>query len=76
MHDEEVLNCLTSEEISDLLYCIKQRRDSLFKSVEFFNSIIKDNGGRRLELLDNCVSSYRSELIKLDTLYLKLQNLL
>lgn len=66
----------TKEDYSDLMYCLKQRREQLFNSIRFFNETIKDKNGRRLDILENCVLSYKTELSKIDLLILKVQNLL
>lgn len=67
---------LTKEDIADILYCLKQRREQLFNSVKFFNEVIKDGSGKRLDLLNNCIFGYKKDLDKIDLLILKIQKLL
>ncbi len=66
----------SKEEISDLLYCLKLRKDQLVHSIKFFNEIIRDKSGKRLDILENCVGTYRNELSKIDLLILRLEKLL
>lgn len=67
---------LSKEDIADVLYCLKLRKDSLLNSIRFFNEVIKDNKGRRLDILENSVLGYKTEIDKIDLITLKLQNLL
>ena len=67
---------LSKEDIADVLYCLKLRKDSLLNSIRFFNEVIKDNKGKRLDVLENCTLGYKTEVDKIDLIILKLQNLL
>ena len=67
---------LSKEDVADILYCLKLRKDSLLNSIRFFNEVIKDNKGKRLDILENCVLGYDTEVDKIDLIILKLQNLL
>lgn len=70
------MNDLSKEDIADIMYCLKTRRDQLATSIRFFTETIKDGSGRRLDILENLVSGYRRDLDKIDLLILKFQNLL
>ena len=67
---------LTKEDIADILYCLKQRREQLLNSIKFFNEVIKDANGKRLDILYNCTLGYKKDLDKIDFLILKIQKLL
>jgi len=67
---------LSKEEVADILYCLKIRKDTLLNNIRFFNEVIKDNRGKRLDILENSVLGYKTEIDKIDLITLKLQNLL
>lgn len=67
---------LSKEEVADILYCLKIRKDGLLNNIRFFNEVIKDNRGKRLDILENSVLGYKTEIDKIDLITLKLQNLL
>lgn len=73
MKNEELFN---KEEVADIIYCLKMRKETLQNKIRFFNEIIKDNSGRRLDILQNSIYGYDKEINSLELLILKLQNLL
>lgn len=73
MENEKMFN---KEEVSDIIYCLKMRKETLQNKIRFFNEVIKDNSGRRLDILQNSIYGYDKEINSLELLILKLQNLL
>lgn len=67
---------LSKEDIANTLYCLKIHRDGLLNKIRFFNEIIRDKSGKRLDILENSVLGYKTEIDKIDLIILKLQNLL
>lgn len=67
---------LTEEEIFDILYVLKNRKDSLTDKVVFYNSLIKDNCVKRLDLLTNILTGVNSEILKIDLIILKVEKYL
>lgn len=67
----------SKEEISSLLYFLRQKRDNILNSVKFFNEVIKDKENEyRLGYLNNCVATLKKDLYDIDLLILKIQNFL
>lgn len=66
----------SKEDIADLIYCLKNRKEQLLSSIRFFNEVIREGKGKRLDLLENCTLGYKKDLDNIDLLILKLQNLL
>lgn len=70
------IEILTTEEKSDLLYCLNERKNGIVTKIQFFHEIIKGKSGYSLEILNSCLIDCKKELDKVELLILKVQNLL
>lgn len=53
---------LSYSNIADILYCLERRRDDILNKVQFYHETIKDCNSRRVNLLNDCLMTLRSEL--------------
>lgn len=67
---------LTEEEIADVIYILSNRKEELFNKVLFYNSMIKDNCVKRLDMLTNVITGINAEILKIDLIVIKLKKLL
>lgn len=67
---------LTDEEISEIIYILSNRKEELLNKVLFYNSMIKDNCVKRLDMLTNVISGVNAEILKIDLIIMKLKKLL
>ena len=67
---------LTDEEISEIIYILSNRKEELLNKVLFYNSMIKDNCVKRLDLLTNVITGVNAEILKIDLIIIKLKKLL
>ena len=67
---------LTDEEITDVVYILGNRKEELLNKVLFYNSMIKDNCIKRLDMLTNVISGVNAEILKIDLIIMKLKKLL
>ncbi len=67
---------LTEEEIADVVYILSNRKEELLNKVLFYNSMIKDNCVKRLDMLTNVITSVNAEILKIDLIIMKLKKLL
>ena len=67
---------LTEEEIADVIYILSNRKEELLNKVLFYNSMIKDNCVKRLDMLTNVVTGINSEILKIDLIIIKFKKLL
>lgn len=67
---------LTDEEISEIIYILSNRKEELLNKVLFYNSMIKDNCVKRLDLLTNVITGVNAEILKIDLIIMKLKKLL
>lgn len=67
---------LTEEEMSDILYVLKDRKESLTDRVLFYNSLIKDNCVKRVDMLTNILTGVNAEILRIDLIMLKLKKYL
>ena len=75
MEDLNDYEKLTSEDIYDIIFCLRNRRDMLESKMRFYNDTIKSNSRLRLELLSNLISSINADILKIDMEILKLDKL-
>lgn len=67
---------LTEEEIADVIYILSNRKEELLNKVLFYNSMIKDNCVKRLDMLTNVVIGINAEILKIDLIIIKFKKLL
>lgn len=67
---------LTDEEISEIIYILSNRKEELLNKVLFYNSMIKDNCVKRLDLLTNVITGVNAEILKIDLIIMKFKKLL
>lgn len=67
---------LTEEEIADVIYILSNRKEELLNKVLFYNSMIKDNCVKRLDMLTNVVTGINAEILKIDLIIVKFKKLL
>lgn len=67
---------LTDEEISEIIYILSNRKEELLNKVLFYNSMIKDNCVKRLDILTNVITGVNAEILKIDLIIMKLKKLL
>lgn len=67
---------LTEEEIADVVYILSNRKEELLNKVLFYNSMIKDNCVKRLDLLTNVITGVNAEILKIDLIIMKLKKIL
>lgn len=67
---------LTEEEIADVVYILSNRKEELLNKVLFYNSMIKDNCVKRLDMLTNVITGINAEMLKIDLIIIKLKKLL
>lgn len=67
---------LTEEEIADVVYILSNRKEELLNKVLFYNSMIKDNCVKRLDMLTNVITGVNAEILKIDLIIIKLKKLL
>lgn len=67
---------LTEEEISGVVYILSNRKEELLNKVLFYNSMIKDNCVKRLDMLTNVITGLNAEILKIDLIIIKLKKLL
>lgn len=67
---------LTDEEISEIIYILSNRKEELLNKVLFYNSMIKDNCVKRLDMLTNVITGVNAEILKIDLIIMKLKKLL
>lgn len=67
---------LTEEEIVDVVYILSNRKEELLNKVLFYNSMIKDNCVKRLDMLTNVITGINAEILKIDLIIIKLKKLL
>ena len=65
---------LTEEEIADVIYIVSNRKEELLNKVLFYNSMIKDNCVKRLDMLTNVITGVNAEILKIDLIIIKLKN--
>lgn len=70
------MESLTDEEISEIIYILSNRKEELLNKVLFYNSMIKDNCVKRLDMLTNVISGVNAEILKIDLIIMKLKKLL
>lgn len=67
---------LSKQDIADILYLLKKRKDDLLTTIRFFEEILKGKTDKRLEMISNVLLGHKTELDKIELLILKIQNLL
>lgn len=67
---------LTEEEIADVVYILSNRKEELLNKVLFYNSMIKDNCVKRLDMLTNVITGVNAEILRIDLIIIKLKKLL
>jgi len=67
---------LTEEEIADVVYILSNRKEELLNKVLFYNSMIKDNCVKRLDMLTNVITGVNAEILKIDLIIMKLKKIL
>lgn len=67
---------LSKQDIADILYLLKKRKDDLLSTIRFFEETLKGKTDKRLEMISNALLGYKTELDKIELLILKIQNLL
>lgn len=67
---------LTEEEIADVIYILSNRKGELLNKVLFYNSMIKDNCVKRLDMLTNVFTGINAEILKIDLIIIKFKKLL
>lgn len=67
---------LTEEEIADVVYILSNRKEELLNKVLFYNSMIKDNYVKRLDMLTNVITGVNAEILKIDLIIMKLKKIL
>lgn len=67
---------LTDEEISEIIYILSNRKEELLNKVLFYNSMIKVNCVKRLDMLTNVITGVNAEILKIDLIIMKLKKLL
>lgn len=67
---------LTEEEIADVVYILSNRKEELLNKVLFYNSMIKDNCVKRLDMLTNVITGVNAEILKIDLIIIKLKKIL
>lgn len=67
---------LTEEEIADVVFILSNRKEELLNKVLFYNSMIKDNCVKRLDMLTNVITGINAEILKIDVIVIKLKKLL
>ena len=67
------MNDFNKQDLADILYCLKKRRDGLCDYIRFMNEVIKDNSSERIELLNNTIMSANSEIDRINFLIIKLE---
>lgn len=75
MEDLKDYEKLTSEDIYDIIFCLRNRKEMLESKMRFYNDTIKSNSRLRLELLSNLISGINTDIIKIDMEILKLDKL-
>lgn len=67
---------LTEEEVADVIYILSNRKEELLNKVLFYNSMIKDNCVKRLDMLTNVITGVNAEILRIDLIIIKLKKLL